>query len=52
MIPPSAVQKLVRKLQDEDFFHWEEKDNVCLDFPEVHITVTLNGQRKQRFRRM
>lgn len=46
-IPLTDVHKLIRKLGDEDFFHWEEKDQVCLDFPEVHITATLNGQRKQ-----
>jgi hypothetical protein len=45
-IPVSVVQKLVQKLRDEDFFHWEEKTEVCLDFPEVSITATLNGQRK------
>ncbi len=46
-IPMSALQKLVRKLQDEDFLHWEEKKMVCVDFPEVHITATLNGQTKR-----
>ena len=46
-IPLSDVRKLIGKLGDEDFFHWAEKDQVCLDFPEVHITAILNGQRKQ-----
>ncbi len=42
----SVVQKLVQNLRDEDFFHWEEKKSVCLDFPETHITATLKGQQK------
>ena len=45
-IPASTVQKLVQRLRDEDFFHWEEKHLVCLDFPEVHITVMMNERRK------
>ncbi|MGA3052803.1 MAG: DUF6438 domain-containing protein [Candidatus Korobacteraceae bacterium] len=45
-IPASTVQTLVKKLRDEDFSHWEEKKQVCLDFPEVHITVMMNGRRK------
>jgi len=45
-VPVPDVQKLVQRLQDEDFFHWEEKKQVCLDFPEVDITVTLKGQQK------
>ena len=46
-IQGSAVQKLVQKLRDDEFFGWEEKKEVCLDFPEVDITVTLNGHRKR-----
>lgn len=46
-IPVPAVQKLVRRLRDEDFFDWEEKKQVCLDFPEVDIAVTLNGHQKR-----
>lgn len=46
-IPQADVHKLIRKLGDEHFFHWEEKKQVCVDFPEVLITATLNGQRKQ-----
>ena len=38
-IPLTDVQKLVKKLGDEDFFHWEENKQVCVDFPEVHITA-------------
>jgi hypothetical protein len=45
-IPVSNVEKLVQTLQDENFFAWEEKTGACLDFPDVSITVTLNGQRK------
>ena len=45
-ISESAVQKLIQRLRNENFFHWKEKKQVCLDFPEVHITATLRGQRK------
>jgi hypothetical protein len=45
-IPSSDVQKLVRKLRDEDFFDWEEKKQVCIDFPEVNITAVLKGHHK------
>jgi hypothetical protein len=45
-IPLALVQKLTQKLQEQDFFHWEEKKSVCLDFPETHITATLNGVSK------
>ena len=40
------VQKLAKRLQDEDFFQWHETDMVCIDFPEVHITASLGGRRK------
>src|SRR5882672_4970029 len=40
------VEKLVHKIQDEHLFGWEEKGMVCVDYPEVHITATLNGQHK------
>jgi hypothetical protein len=46
-IPQSGVQKLVQKLRDEDFLHWTEKTDLCVDYPEVKITATLNGQHKQ-----
>jgi hypothetical protein len=45
-IPAADVQKLVQKLRDENFFDWEEKKQVCIDFPEVNITATLKRQRK------
>ena len=45
-IPSSAVQILIEELRNQDFFHWPEKQEVCVDFPEVHLTATLNGQRK------
>jgi hypothetical protein len=45
-IPIADVKKLAKKLQDEHFFEWEERDKVCVDFPEVHITVELGAQRK------
>jgi hypothetical protein len=43
----SDVHWLIRTLEAADFFHWEVKNYSCLDLPEVHITATLNGQRKQ-----
>jgi Domain of unknown function (DUF6438) len=46
IIPVSNVEKLVQTLLDENFFAWEEKKGACLDFPDVSITVTLNGQHK------
>jgi len=45
-IPPSDVEKLVQRLRSEDFFVWEEKKTTCLDLPEVHITVTLDGRHR------
>jgi len=46
-VPVSVVQSLQQKLRDEDFLHWPEQKEVCVDFPEVSITATFNGQRKQ-----
>jgi len=46
-VSQSDVEKLIRTLQDEHFFSWIEKKMVCVDYPEVHIAATLNGQRKQ-----
>jgi Domain of unknown function (DUF6438) len=46
-IPVSEVNKLIQNLRDEDFFHWEEKTDLCVDYPEVKITANLNGQHKQ-----
>jgi hypothetical protein len=45
-VPLQVVQRLAQKLREEDFFRWEEKKVVCIDFPETHITATLNGTRK------
>ncbi len=45
-IPISAVQKLSEELTNKEFFQWEEKKMVCVDFPEARITATLNGQHK------
>ena len=45
-ISRAAVEKLVRRLQSENFLKWEEKNVVCIDFPEVHISATLNGKHK------
>ena len=45
-IPVSDINKLTQKLRDEDFLHWEEKTDLCVDYPEARITVNLNGQRK------
>jgi len=46
-ISSQTVQKLIQRLRREDFFHWEEKKEVCVDFPEVEITVNLSGQYKR-----
>ena len=43
-IATSSVQGLIRKLRNEDFFSWEEKKEVRIDFQEVDITVDLNGR--------
>ena len=45
-IPIPAVRKLVRRLQAEHFFQWDETDAVCLDFPEVHVTASVGARRK------
>jgi hypothetical protein len=45
-IPVLAVQKLQQNLRDEDFLHWPEQEEVCVDFPEINITATLDGQSK------
>ena len=45
-IPIPNVQKLVRRLQDEKFFEWEETNVVCLDYPEVHIIASVGARRK------
>ena len=44
-LPSKVVQKLAQKLQEEDFFHWEQPGGVCIDAPETHITATLSGAR-------
>lgn len=43
----SEVNQLISELFDEDFLHWNEKTVLCVDYPEVRITASLNGQRKQ-----
>jgi hypothetical protein len=45
-IPISEVQKLVERLRKQGFFNWKEKKLACIDFPEVEITVVLDGRRK------
>lgn len=45
-IQMSEVQKLIQKLRDEDFVHWEERQIVCVDYPVVSITAALDGQSK------
>lgn len=45
-LSPKVVQRLVQRLEAEDFFHWEQKGGVCLDTPETQITATLNGVQK------
>jgi hypothetical protein len=41
---PADLQKLIAKLEEVKFFEWETKDCVCVDFPEVHISVTMAGR--------
>jgi hypothetical protein len=43
-ISESAVKGLIRRLNRLEFFQWEMTDKLCLDFPEVKITATLNGK--------
>jgi hypothetical protein len=45
-VPVADVKGLIQKLRDENFFHWKERTVVCVDYPEVLITATLNGRRK------
>jgi hypothetical protein len=45
-IPVSTVQRLIRKLRDEDVFNWKEETVVCVDYPEVHIRIMLDGKSK------
>ena len=45
-ISSAAVQKLIQGLRSENFFQWEEKEEFCVDYPEVQITATLKGQHK------
>jgi hypothetical protein len=45
-IPAAKIEKVAQLLRDDHFFDWEEKKSVCLDFPEVHITVLMNGKEK------
>jgi len=46
-IPLSAVQQLIQRLKNEDFYHWSEGTDLCVDYPETKITATLNGKKKQ-----
>jgi len=46
-IPMVDVQKLVERLENEHFFQWDGKGDLCVDYPQVHITVSLRGQRKR-----
>lgn len=45
-LPPVVMRELIQRLNEEDFFSWEEKKLSCVDFPETHISVTLNGRQK------
>ena len=46
-IPRSDVHELIQKLRDEDFFRWEDKTDLCVDYPEIKITVTAGRQHKE-----
>ena len=43
----ASSSKINSEASAPKFFHWEEKKEVCVDFPEVDITVALNGQHKR-----
>jgi hypothetical protein len=43
----AALQKLRQKVVDEHFFQWQENKKVCLDLPEVRVTVIRGLRRKQ-----
>ncbi len=45
-IPIEEVKRLAKKLQNAQFFDWKEKDEVCVDLPEVHITAAVGKRRK------
>ena len=46
-ISASAVQQIIQTLRSEQFFQWDEDSGRCVDAPEIHITVRLNGLEKQ-----
>jgi hypothetical protein len=45
-VPVADVKGLIQKLRNENFLHWKERTVVCVDYPEVHITATLDGRWK------
>ena len=46
-IPISEVKKLIQKLRDDDFLHWKEETEVCVDYPQVRISAVLDAKRKR-----
>jgi hypothetical protein len=46
-IPVSAVHKLIERLKNDGFLQWDEEKKMCVDFPEVHITASLEGRQKR-----
>jgi len=46
VIPVSTVQELAQEVRDKNFFQWQEKKFICIDYPEVHITAISEGRRK------
>ncbi len=47
VIPRSQVQQLIQDLREEDFFHWEEKTDLCVDYPLIKIDVILGQKHKE-----
>jgi hypothetical protein len=46
-ISPEMMRKLVQELHDIDFFHWHEKEVMCVDYPETRISATVDGQHNE-----
>jgi hypothetical protein len=46
-IPISQVRELIERLQNEDYFRWQDNIGGCVDYPDIKIMVTLDRQRKE-----
>ncbi|ABF42078.1 hypothetical protein Acid345_3077 [Candidatus Koribacter versatilis Ellin345] len=43
-VSAQVVKKLMMRLKAENFFDWPEERNVCVDYPEVRISVTIGAR--------